>query len=429
MKSATTFVSALFTATLFAATPVIDDSSVSVRQLPNRTVLIEYTMNPAAVGDNEPAIVTVDILTNSVSVGGERLWTLSGDVNKLVSHTQDHKHKILWKPTKEGFPEFNLPAASVTARISLWSTNAPPNYWVINLDTPSDRAADRYYPDAEQIPGTVTNQLYKTERLVFRRIPAEGVTWKMGGSESYGYTTYHYVTFSYDYWMSVFEMTRAQLHALAWAYPAPAASNVALPAVDDNDQTLTITAIRGNPSGTSQYNWPSNGHDKVAWRMNDMRSSLHGIPVDLPTEAEWEFACRAGSSTAYCNGDAKDDLDKVGWYSGNSGGALHDVGLKMPNAWGIYDMHGNAREWCLDKYSKRTADPVWDPTGPMQDDMVVASSDIVAPGNLTSRAPCVVRGGARSSSANDCRSWAISNDCYPSYSPTINGFRLAVPLK
>jgi formylglycine-generating enzyme required for sulfatase activity len=61
-------------------------------------------------------------------------------------------------------------------------------------------------------------------------------------------------------------------------------------------------------------------------------------------------------------------LDKVAWYVENSGGVYHDVGTKLPNAWGVYDMHGNCWEWTLDKSSKRTSEPVWDPTGPMQDE-------------------------------------------------------------
>ena len=162
MKSLTFLASALAAAPLLAAVPVIDTSSVSVQQGPGKTVVIDYTMNPATSGDTEPAIVTVDILTNAVggvatSVGDEHLTTLSGDVNKIVAHTADYKHKILWEPTKEGFPEFKLPAEQVTAKITLWSTNAPPNYWIIDLTHPSDRTYDRYYPEVGQIPLGVTN--------------------------------------------------------------------------------------------------------------------------------------------------------------------------------------------------------------------------------------------------------------------------------
>ncbi len=79
-------------------------------------------------------------------------------------------------------------------------------------------------------------------------------------------------------------------------------------------------------------------------------SNSTGMTVRLPREAEWEFACRAGSDSAYYTGESESDLGKVGWYKGNSGGKTHDVGLFEPNAFGLYDMHGNVLEWCEDRY-------------------------------------------------------------------------------
>ncbi|MBR9978714.1 MAG: formylglycine-generating enzyme family protein [Bacteroidetes bacterium] len=71
----------------------------------------------------------------------------------------------------------------------------------------------------------------------------------------------------------------------------------------------------------------------------------------LPTEAEWEYACKAGTSSAYYTGNSKADLGRAGWYSGNADGTTHRVGLLEPNAFGLFDMHGNVFEWCWDWHS------------------------------------------------------------------------------
>lgn len=98
-------------------------------------------------------------------------------------------------------------------------------------------------------------------------------------------------------------------------------------------------------------------------RLNRMESTHSYL---LPTEAQWEYAARAGSESTYCYGRDRIELGKYAWYRKNSGDETHTVGLLQPNAWGIHDMHGNVHEWCSDWFDRNyyARAPVGNPRGP-----------------------------------------------------------------
>ncbi|MCP4410388.1 MAG: formylglycine-generating enzyme family protein, partial [Gammaproteobacteria bacterium] len=126
----------------------------------------------------------------------------------------------------------------------------------------------------------------------------------------------------------------------------------------------------------------------------------------LPTEAQWEYACRAASETVYCFGDGEQPLAEYAWYSENSGGKTHPVEQKRANVWGLHDMHGNVWEWVQDWYERYSKEFQHDPSGPEQG---------------SSR---VIRGGGWYYDAGRCRSaFRVRGD--PGYRDGDLGFRLA----
>jgi formylglycine-generating enzyme required for sulfatase activity len=113
-------------------------------------------------------------------------------------------------------------------------------------------------------------------------------------------------------------------------------------------QEQYLAAMGSKPSKFSGQNLPV---ETVSW--DEAAACCKKMGGRLPTEAEWEYACRAGSKTRFCYGDDLNDtqLGEYAWYSGNSGSTTHPVGRKKPNAFGLYDMHGNVYEWCSDWYA------------------------------------------------------------------------------
>jgi formylglycine-generating enzyme required for sulfatase activity len=164
----------------------------------------------------------------------------------------------------------------------------------------------------------------------------------------------------------------------------------------------------------SQFKGPKNPVEKVSWAdAVEFCRKLSAMPAEktaghvyrLPTEAEWEYACRAGTTTKYSFGDDVSRLGDYGWFGDNSDSKTHPVGEKKPNAWGLYDMHGNVWEWCQNRYGAYPSGSATDPT------------------SATSGSFRVDRGGGWINDARNCRS-ASRGRLSPGYRRNVLGFRV-----
>jgi len=176
--------------------------------------------------------------------------------------------------------------------------------------------------------------------MEFMRIPAG--TFQMGSNDPNAYNDekpVHTVRISKPFYLGKYEVTQGQWEAIMGKNPSQFQGGPKLPV------------------------------ESVSWE--DVQEFIRRLNAEegrksyrLPTEAEWEYAARAGTMTAYSYGDDARQLEEYAWYQENSGKKTHSVGQKQPNAWGLYDMHGNVGEWVQDWYGPYTTGAVEDPVGP-----------------------------------------------------------------
>ncbi|MBQ7188357.1 MAG: formylglycine-generating enzyme family protein [Kiritimatiellae bacterium] len=405
----------------FAAVPSVSNVAM-VQDSATRTVTISYDLADA------PAIVTFDVRTNGVSIGTVHLDYAAGDVHREVQPATGRK--IMWQADK-AWPDQTLNVAGAEAVVTAWPLEAPPPYMVLNLVNTNDV---RHYATPWELPGGgVTNDLYKTDYLVLRYIAAKNVEWTMGSatnapgvvSSSPSYDgrlreTAHLVTLTNDFYIGVYELTQGQWFRVKGAYKDNASYTE-----EDRDvhpaDGVSWTDLRGMTAGMG---WPAN--DEVdSGQFFGMLRAYSGMRFDLPTEAQWEYACRAGTMSGINNGyelvgfSANSELLKpLAVFTGSRAGAsiTSPVGTKEPNAWGLYDMHGNIWEWCLDRLADDTdaafempPDAVIDPLGAETGDYRVR------------------RGGCMDSAATYCRSPYRSKDKATKQS-VLYGFRVALRI-
>jgi len=195
-------------------------------------------------------------------------------------------------------------------------------------------------------------------------------------------TPVHTVQIS-PFWMDRYEVVQEEFRK----YQLPDPSHFKGPRQPLEQINWTDAALYCNDRSREEGLEPC--YDEETWECN-----FDATGYRLPTEAEWEYACRAGSTSEYSFGNSPGQLKAHAWYVDNSSGKTHPVGQKQPNAWGLYDMHGNVAEWCNDRYleSYYQQGPGEDPRGPAEGGQRV------------------LRGGAWNSTAESCRSAYRSSD-------------------
>ena len=395
-KTYLSMLAAFAASALVAATPVIKADSVTFSQnTTTRLVTIGYTL------EETDAVVTVDVLTNGVSIGEENFTNIDGDVNRRVAPGD---HLIVWHP-RASWPDHVFTNNEVSVEVRAWDVTIPPDYMVVDLT--ATNAPLRYYVSEKALPaGGLANDIYRSTKLVMRRIPASGNVWTMGSpADEIGRVptreTQHLVTMTNDFYLGVFPVTQEQ--HLRVVGSSSSSGNAYVPVSGETYENLRGVSV----------NWPTDGHAVGgACHLSKWRT-LTGLDLDLPTSAQWEFACRAGTSTIFYYGTDVAQLGDYAWYKSNSDETLHRVGEKIPNAWGLYDMHGNVWEWCLDWTGGVSSDPVVEPTGP-------------ADGSLDQNRR-VGRGGNYKQDVENCRSAKVNPQVATGNKPAGAGYRLLCP--
>jgi formylglycine-generating enzyme required for sulfatase activity len=324
---------------------------------------------------------------------------------------------------------------------TLTATSGTPVTWNIEsgaLPTGLDLAADgaitgtptaagrfNFTVKATNAAGSVTKQFSITIAFI-EMVQIEGGTFTMGSpaSEQYRETNefQHSVTLT-GFRMGKYPVTQAQYKAVMETNP----SNFTTPVSPETDtanrpveqvswyDTLVFCNKLSMSEGLSPAYRISGSTDPADWGPMPTYSDATWNAVivvagsdgyRLPTEAQWEYACRAGTMTAYITGNTI--IDNTGWYKDNSDERTHTVGEKPANAWGLYDMHGNVYEWCWDWYGFYEHEPQTDPTG------------------ADSGGSRVVRGGSYYHHGQFLRS-AFRYVSYPTYSYIYFGLRLVRP--
>ena len=287
----------------------------------------------------------------------------------------------------------NLTTESSITLYALWEALTAQNalYMVVDLSGGANASS---YPISylSAMPNGGWTDTHKKTKLVLRRI--EPGSFKMGGSAN--------VTLTKPFYIGIFEVTQKQYQLVDGSNPC--SSGTAGKGDTYPVYYVSYDMVRGSSDGSK---WPSSNAVDSSSFMGKFRSRT-GLAFDLPTEAQWEYACRAGTTTTYSYGNSVSG--NYMWFNSNSDNDSHIVGSKLPNAWGLYDMHGNVWEWGLDWYASSLGGGT-DPKGPSS-------------GSIRAK-----RGGSWASVASCCDSSYRHTLSYPSTGDNQSGFRICVTMK
>ena len=386
---------------LFAALVVAFAATlVSAAEIRNVTARQRYPWNGKVdivyevVGDvtaGMPAGKMPEIVVTAKDKETSRIYeakasALSGDRNYDAG-----THRVVWDLEAQGL---SIVSKSVVFGLSVVYVTPEPEleYCIVDLSAGADASSYPVSYCSEPPAGGFNTDEYKTTKLVLRRI--DPGSFKMLGKYD--------VTLTKPFYCGLFEVTQNQYELVIGDNPSFCEGDMR------PVECVSWEAFRGG-------DWPDGDRTPNAETFVGRLQARTGLSFDLPTEAQWEYACRAGTTSAYNNGGGtEDDLKLLGRYSGNTndgkGGYAGPttVGSYLPNAWGLYDMHGNVYEWCLDWYGSLSGG-VTDPVG------------------LSSSWSRVTRGGSWINSASNCTS-SSRDDYGPEGSSNYYGFRLVCPL-
>ena len=335
---------------------LIDAASITWIQRRNGFVTVGYTLTGA------PAYVTAEFLTNGVSVGAAEQVGLSGDVNRIV---RPGTRQLTWQMQEDALAKTKLPEGSWTVKLTATDFRRLPTYMAVNLADGSMV----FYAATNNIPGGVGDAKWKTTHMLLRRIPAANVTARLGlGLGDYKNSNYNYAppyerTFAEDFYMAIYETTQGQSIALGDSTASTCGQNSFNSLNNATHKTVHATDWQWHPVDNATYQRATTVAATLTARAK--ANGGYRLVFAVPDEDQWEYACRAGcSKDAFFGARQKSYSAKVNdyivnfqtaksYYGGDQNGGFHPtysdaipVGLKLPNAWGLYDMLGNVSEWC-----------------------------------------------------------------------------------